>query len=1354
MFSLDSRQSNGGMTIRGKKITQRPSRLPSPRLVFFVVSEAYTTPVHRVFRCPEDLSMKIRNWLCLAWFLSFSVFAEPAPAPEPAEVSPPPTSETLPFVDNEALLDHFQRRNQELEYGFRANLRAVREQELLLEEHRQSYPAEAENETDGSEEIEEASAGGENSENHEDSEAPPEAEAEDEQEQASQRELAAAKARWEQLQQSVARQEREKVLLEQYLARISTAQAELTGARQQFKELAPHARQIELRLTDGTLTLDAVPEALRSPARQGLIEAIEQQQQALEHAALGARQQLGQHLTRLEETQTAETDAKADFETAREHHEYMRQRHELEQQYAAKSVAALIRELTGLGEELAWLRGSFEKAREPFAQADKAHRELVTQIEALTPPDTSQLQDANAADMPQAKSLFKELNDYHRKHLALLDGEKSILAAVTEQGKTLLSEATVLHNHLYKMEIVAGVLNKRVRAGEADLEQIPEAVRQATLGALSKTLNEVLADTEGAIQNADKRLAKLDQARKRALHDIARAEQRLKNIEKVQQAEQETLAWEEEIKSFDGAKVVTVYNEITEQWSVKEQELEQAQKAFAEAETAMNEDLQKLEALQGPMMRKANEAAPEGRKEITASLYRFAGLEMPKSEEAPAPEVDVEAPPPPSESATSEREDTNARPEAEKPAQPSPVEALGGLIEAYQSQLGGFLRINEEYGDQEGQFKTTLQTARDAGQAYQIQLDALHALARQHHAIAIELKKRVGRGELTAKNIPANIHQALQSDALEQLATAREDLFQRQQIIEEFAHRLEIETHEAQQTLPEKITQLHEMTGKRLDAFRQAKKLDRQFFVEREKRTKIEQKTLEQAARRRISLDNEPHEFLLLFFHSDQVDHLTDILQEYYLQLSELESKLENLRQQKAQHENALTELGEEKVLLPELLPLFQQMEDFWQQQYDEQLALLKARLAPEKAEEILAAHNASSGNDFSPPVPIAEDQRGQVIERESRLLHGLQTVTRAMALWHQLFTQRLETIAEDMSVYQETVAKLEAEETVLQRRVAAISGHPPEAMAKLSEKEKPVTPLEITRFLKGEIGVIRMDRMELYQDLLLLLGVKLLVLLILVLVVILIINISMNRVIKRTQQKLDSGESTDQSALAVRVMLRKFFKLGVWSLAFIMALEIFGFNVGAILAGLGIGGLAIAMAAKNVLADLLGGITVMMLGLYKIGDMISFKGEAHIVKEIGLRYTILEDFSYNHKVTAPNSLLSETEVISISAHPGYTVLTNIGLSMDNSAEKITLAVKLIQKVIESNPRARFIWVKHDHFDNHAFVLRMHYDILQFKERSVVETQINAGVAKAFQANHIRLVAVSRMAMEEKLEAN
>jgi len=91
--------------------------------------------------------------------------------------------------------------------------------------------------------------------------------------------------------------------------------------------------------------------------------------------------------------------------------------------------------------------------------------------------------------------------------------------------------------------------------------------------------------------------------------------------------------------------------------------------------------------------------------------------------------------------------------------------------------------------------------------------------------------------------------------------------------------------------------------------------------------------------------------------------------------------------------------------------------------------------------------------------------------------------------------------------------------------------------------------------------------------------------------------------------------------------IIRTGIKTIVWTLGILIGLGNAGYDVGAILAGIGIGGLAFALAAKDTVANIFGGITIFMQQLFKRGDLIEFGGKQMIIKEIGLRSSLLQDY-------------------------------------------------------------------------------------------------------------------------------
>jgi len=80
-----------------------------------------------------------------------------------------------------------------------------------------------------------------------------------------------------------------------------------------------------------------------------------------------------------------------------------------------------------------------------------------------------------------------------------------------------------------------------------------------------------------------------------------------------------------------------------------------------------------------------------------------------------------------------------------------------------------------------------------------------------------------------------------------------------------------------------------------------------------------------------------------------------------------------------------------------------------------------------------------------------------------------------------------------------------------------------------------------------------------------------------------------------------------------------------IFTIALLMILSEFGINIAPLLAGIGLSGLAISMAARDVLSDLIAGIFILMEEQYNIGDHVSIAGVEGRVKAINLRRTVIE---------------------------------------------------------------------------------------------------------------------------------
>ena len=130
---------------------------------------------------------------------------------------------------------------------------------------------------------------------------------------------------------------------------------------------------------------------------------------------------------------------------------------------------------------------------------------------------------------------------------------------------------------------------------------------------------------------------------------------------------------------------------------------------------------------------------------------------------------------------------------------------------------------------------------------------------------------------------------------------------------------------------------------------------------------------------------------------------------------------------------------------------------------------------------------------------------------------------------------------------------------------------------------------------------------------------------------------------------------------------------------------NVFDVNVTALVTGLGIGGVAFALASKESLENLLGSFTIFFDKPFTVGDTVTLGGVTGTVEKVGFRSTRIRTFDKSI-VTVPNKNIISTELDNLGARPVRRVKFNIGLTYDTSVENIKKIVDDIQKLIDEHP--------------------------------------------------------------------
>lgn len=196
--------------------------------------------------------------------------------------------------------------------------------------------------------------------------------------------------------------------------------------------------------------------------------------------------------------------------------------------------------------------------------------------------------------------------------------------------------------------------------------------------------------------------------------------------------------------------------------------------------------------------------------------------------------------------------------------------------------------------------------------------------------------------------------------------------------------------------------------------------------------------------------------------------------------------------------------------------------------------------------------------------------------------------------------------------------------------------------------------------------------------------------------------------------------------------ILRKGTRVIVWCMAIIIGLNNAGYDVGALIAGLGIGGIALAMAAKDTVANIFGGFTIFTDKPFVINDRVQVEGYDGTVTEIGVRSTRITTLA-GRVVTIPNSTFSDSPVENVSLEPSRKIILDLGLTYDTSPEDMEKALKILHEIVDSDDGVdEDSTIFFSGFGDFSMNIKFIYYINKESDIANTQNRINMSVLKRF----------------------
>jgi len=235
-----------------------------------------------------------------------------------------------------------------------------------------------------------------------------------------------------------------------------------------------------------------------------------------------------------------------------------------------------------------------------------------------------------------------------------------------------------------------------------------------------------------------------------------------------------------------------------------------------------------------------------------------------------------------------------------------------------------------------------------------------------------------------------------------------------------------------------------------------------------------------------------------------------------------------------------------------------------------------------------------------------------------------------------------------------------------------------------------------------------------------------------------------------RRRLKKQKQEEEDEASVATLTALGFLVRLVLWTTVLIILLENLGVNITALVAGLGVGGIAVALAVQNILGDLFASMSILLDKPFVTGDFITVDNFMGNVEHVGLKTTRIRSLSGEQLVFA-NSDLLESRIRNYQRMEERRIVFTVKVVYNTPAEKLAAIPGMVREIIDAQELARFgrshFWSFGTFsldFENVYYVRSPDYDTYMD-----VQHAINLAVCRRFQEEGIELAHPAQTALAD-----
>jgi len=238
-------------------------------------------------------------------------------------------------------------------------------------------------------------------------------------------------------------------------------------------------------------------------------------------------------------------------------------------------------------------------------------------------------------------------------------------------------------------------------------------------------------------------------------------------------------------------------------------------------------------------------------------------------------------------------------------------------------------------------------------------------------------------------------------------------------------------------------------------------------------------------------------------------------------------------------------------------------------------------------------------------------------------------------------------------------------------------------------------------------------------------------------------------------EMKLRKAEETKgitNTTTASSFWLISFFaRVVIWGMLSLLLLDNLGINITALIAGLGVGGIAVALAVQNILGDLFCSLSILLDKPFEVGDFIIVDTVMGNVEKIGIKSTRIRSIS-GEQIVVANSDLIQKQVKNYKRMAQRRIVFQIGVTYQTPPEKVKKIPGIIEEMIKSNSNARFDRAHFSSFGDFALVFEVVYFVLSsdYNVYMNVQQEVNLKMLESFASEGINFAYPTQTLFFEK----